>query len=272
MDLFKIILLSIVQGITEILPISSSGHLILFKYLLNIKSESLTLEIFLHIGSLFAVFFYYRKEIKEILLGTIKYIFKIEPKTNKNYFKLFLLLVLSTFITGIGGLLLNSLVKNTLSNITLLPFFFLFTSLTLFLSKKINNNTKELTDITILDALIIGLFQLIGIIPGISRSGITIVGCKTVKLNNYSSFKYSYLLFIPITFASFILELSDLLTNSISLTYPTYYYLIGIAFSSLFTYFSIILVKKVIIHNKINYFSFYLIFISLLTILCTNYL
>lgn len=258
MKLIKLIILSIIQGICEVLPISSSGHLILFKHLLNVNSYGLTLEIILHLGSLFAVIYYYRNELFKLIKNSINYL--KGNKNNKKYFELLLNLFISTFITSIIALLFNSFIENTLSNILFLPIFFLITSILISFSNN-KNKIKSIYEISIIDAIIIGLFQGIGIIPGISRSGITYFSLSLRKVNSNDSFKYSFLLFIPITFASFLNKLLSFSSNEV-LTYPIYYYIISILISGFTTYFALKLFSKLLSKNKYYYFSIYLIILS----------
>ena len=268
MELLKIILLAIIQGISEILPISSSGHLILFKYLFQLESKSLTLEIFLHFGSLIAILIYYFKDIKNIIFDSFLYVFNKEREKTKANFSLLIKLLISTLITGVVGFFFSNLVKEKLSSIKFLPIFFLLTSIILFFSNKFLSK-KNIDTISIKDSIIIGFFQLIGIIPGVSRSGITMFGCRFRQIDNNSSFKYSYLLFIPISFASFILELIDLTKGKIQFNFPFYYYIISILISFIFTFLSMILLSKIIKKDKHHYFSYYLIILSFSLIIIT---
>ena len=271
MDLLKLIVLAIIQGITEILPISSSGHLILFKHIFGIENYGLTLEIFLHVGSLIAIIFYYRHELKKLLFDSFSYVFnKIDRNNTQKNFKLLCYLLVSTFITGFFALLFMDFIETSLGSITFLPFFFLITAIGLFFIKNIKSN-KCLNDISLLDSIKIGLFQVLGIIPGISRSGSTIIGCKFSKLDDASSFKYSFLLFIPITLSSFILKLFNISNMQELMIYPSYYYFIGIITSCIVTYISINLFSSLIKKESMHYFSYYLIIISLITIIVSRF-
>ncbi len=265
MDLLKLIFLSIIQGITEILPISSSGHIILFKKILNINHHGLDLEIFLHFGSLIAVILYYKKELLSLIKSSLLYIFSDYKTPYKQEFNIFKCLVLSTAITGLIGLFLENYIEKYLSNILLLPFSFLFTSLMIFIFSGIKEN-KNLNTIKIKDAIVIGLFQILGLIPGVSRSGSTIMGCKLSKLDYSSSIKYSYLLFIPITLSSFILKSINFINNP-TFIYPFYYYIICIVIVFFITLISLSFINKLVKKNTIKYFSYYLLFLSLIIVL-----
>ena len=263
MELLKLIILSIIQGITEILPISSSGHLILFKHLLNLEYDGLTFEIFLHLGSLIAILIYYFNDIKDIIKKAYKYIF-YRNQNYKNEFKLLINLFISTLCTGCIALLIKDYIELYLSSIFYLPLFFLVTSLLLYLSKYFKQE-RVVNDMNMKDSIKIGLFQLIGVIPGISRSGITFFSTKLCKLKDEDGFRYTFFLFIPIAFASFITEIPSIS----NLSFPPYYYIIMVIVTLIFTLFSLIFFKKLIKSNKLHYFSFYLLLMSLITIVLT---
>lgn len=264
-ELIKIIILSIVQGITEILPISSSGHLIIFESLLDINNTSLSLPVFLHFGSFIAVILYYKKDLKTLFFDSFYYIFK-NNKDCKSSFNLTTKIIISTFITGLFGIFFSKYIEIYFTNIFTISITFFITGILLLLISNIKGN-KSLNDLTIKDAVIIGFLQLIGIIPGISRSGITISGSKICKLNNEDSFRYSYLLFIPITLCSFILELYKLFQNNCYFEFPFLFYIIGIIVSFLFTYFSLKLLSKIIKNGKLYYFSYYLFFVIIILLI-----
>lgn len=265
LDLFKLIILSIIQGITEILPISSSGHLILFKTILNIEYQGLDLEIILHFGSLLAVILFYRKDLITLLKSSFLYLFSKNKIQHLYEFNLLKCLIVSTLITGIVGLLLNGFIEKYLSNIMLLPFSFLLTSILIFLFSDKTEN-KSLNSINLKDAIFIGLFQILGLIPGVSRSGSTIIGSKILKLDYKSSIKYSYLLFIPITLSSFILKSIEFF-NEPKLIYPFYYYIICIIIVFCLTLISLSFINKIIKKNTLKYFSYYLLILSLTIVL-----
>lgn len=261
MQLWKLMLLAIIQGLTEILPISSSGHLILFKEILQIEYNGLDFEIFLHFGSLIAVIIYYKKEITYLIKDSFLYLIKKEKHQYKTSFNLLLCLLTSTLLTGIFGLLFNKLIETYFTSICILPFSFLLTSLILFLSSKINNESN-LNYINIKNALLIGFFQTLALIPGISRSGSTILGCKISKLNNSSSMKYSYLLFIPITLGSFILKIHQFIQNPV-LIFPFSYYIVCLIIVIILTFISLNFFTKRVNNKIIHLFSYYLLLLSI---------
>ncbi|MCS7181337.1 MAG: undecaprenyl-diphosphate phosphatase, partial [bacterium] len=170
----EIIVLSIVQGICEWFPISSSGHLFIFHKILGTKPD-ITLDIFLHFSSLLTIFIFLRKEIFKI----IKVFFKFDTKDEN--FKIFLYIFSASIVTGIIGFLIKD--KKFLENKNVVSFGFLVTTILLFLSDR---EGEKIIDFK--TALIIGFSQGIALLPGISRSGATIATAKILGINNETAF------------------------------------------------------------------------------------
>lgn len=254
MNLIKYIILGLIQGFTEPLPISSSGHLKIFRYLFkdNLIND-LTLEIFLNFSSFLAVVFFYKKDIKELLFNSFKYIKTKETKYKKSY-KYIILIIISTLFPGLIGLLLKDYIEN-IFDIKLVSICLLITSLLLFLIKDKDGYKKE---ISIKDSIIIGLFESISIFPGISRSASTLTGCLNQNIDINESIKYSFMLYLPISIGTFILSLNDIkLINN--------YYLISAIFTFISTYFSLKLFINIVKKKKLIYFSIYCLLIGLIT-------
>ena len=242
------IVLSIIQGIMEPLPISSSGHLYLISNYFNINTNNLSFEIITNFGSLIAILFYYRIKIKELFKGTYNY---IKNKENNNSFKYLLMIVTGTIpAIIIGGLLKDYIEKNI--NIKLIGIAFIITSLFLYLIKDKKGYKKT---ISLKDSIIIGLYQSIALFPGISRSGSTIVGCMNQDLDRETSFDYSFMLYIPVSIGSFILSIKDLNFSPI--------FLFCIILSAITTYISLKLFSKIIKNGKLFIFSIYTLIIGL---------
>ena len=209
--IIKYIVVALVQGIGEILPISSSGHMVIIQSILGLKSEDLTFEIFLHFASLIAIILFFYKKIWLMIKSFIQYIFKKELRKNeevKHNFKLCIYLVIATIPVGIIGVLLDDYIGAYLSKMWIVGCFLLLTSAMLFIITKLNRERK-IEEMTYLDALIIGLFQCIGLFPGISRSGSCIYGASFRKLEKDTAAEYAFLLFVPAVFGATIMELSN---------------------------------------------------------------
>ncbi|MDD2490416.1 MAG: undecaprenyl-diphosphate phosphatase [Bacilli bacterium] len=265
MDTIKYIILGMLQGITEPLPISSSGHVIILKNLFsNNFINDLNFEIIINFGSLIAVLFYFRKDLIKILSDFIKFIKTKEVKYHDNY-KLGWLLIISTIPAGIVGLLLKDVIENYLNNIKIIGFALIITAFLLYIIKDLKGHKKE-KNIAWKDAIIIGLWQAIAIFPGISRSGSTIAGSMLSGLNRETAFKYSFLLYIPISFATIILGIKDLLSSNqlISLIIP---YSLSMIAATILTYYALIWFKDIVKKGKLIYFVYYCFVLGTLVVL-----
>ncbi|MBO8139221.1 MAG: undecaprenyl-diphosphate phosphatase [Thermosipho sp. (in: Bacteria)] len=239
------IILGIVQGATEFLPVSSSGHLTLFSKLFGID-PNLPLFSFLHIATLLAILIFVGKEVIEIINGLVKF--------DKKYCTLILKLIVSTLPAGIFGILFNSKIENSFNSLKLVAFFFLLTSSALFLSDKLGNN-KNFFAISYLDALIIGIFQMLAIFPGISRSGFTLFGALLVGMQREKALKYSFLMSIPVIFGAGVLESKNLQFNSLTFFSGLMAFIVGL--------FSLYILKKVTVTKKLKIFGYYCLVIAM---------
>lgn len=259
MDYLIYIVLGILQGFTEPLPISSSGHIFLFKNIFNTNMfHDLNFEIIANFGSFLAILFIFRKEIIDLVNAFFSFIFnKKKRKFTKDKFKYCIYLIISTIPVGILGFLLKDVVEDKLQNIKFLGFTFLLTALMLFLIRN-KNGTKEDKDITLKDAIVIGLIQMITIMPGISRSGTVLVACLICGLSRKTALKYTFILYFPISVATMLLGVSDLIEagNLASLAIP---YLSGMIASLVVTYFTYNWLSELVKKGKLWKFSIYCI-------------
>ena len=273
MELLKIIFISIIQGITEFLPISSSGHIFLLKNITGLDIDA-TFDIVIHMGTLFAVLIIYFQEIKELLSGLI---FKsINSKylgnnlTRTDFFKIAFLFIIATIPAGITGLILEEHLDIEPSNtknwmFLILGFCFFITALLLLSNYFFKTNKKEIkyksiNELSFLNALFIGLFQSLAVLPGISRSGSTITATLHTKLNREYVAKFSFILSIPIIFAAFLLKLVKLIqTKEIADIHTMKLLTIGLIVSFISGYFSLKFLISLIKKEKLWIFSIYLL-------------
>lgn len=268
LKLLKYIILAVIQGISEVLPISSSGHIIIFQNLFNLDTSNLSTAIFLHIGSLLAVIVFYYAFLKQTIKNSYQYCFKKERNNEtKNSIKLFINLLISIIPAGIVGLLFKQQIESIFSTTLSVGICLIVTGiLLLILTRK--SGTKTINDITPRDALIIGLFQAIGVLPGVSRSGITTIGGKVSKLKNEDAINYAFLLFIPIALGTGILEVVELINGKLILSEQELVLnLIGVIVSFIVTYFALKWILKLIKKGKFHYFSFYCFLIGIAAII-----
>ena len=184
MTLLEAIILGIIQGLTEFLPISSSGHLVLGQYLLDVKLKGNSFEIVTHLGTLISVLCIFWKEILSLILD-------ITDKNNRKYIFYLILGTIPAVIIGFGA---KSYISELFESVQLVSIALMVTGLILFFSKKVKNNSLP---IDAKKALLIGITQAIAIIPGISRSGITICTALALGMSGKNAAKFSFLLAIP---------------------------------------------------------------------------
>jgi len=264
MILLKYILLGIVQGFTEPIPISSSGHLLIFKSLLNINTNDINFEIIANFGSFIAITLIYKNEIINIIKDFFNYLKTKENKYKENY-KYSWLIIIGCIPIGILGIILKNKIDLISNNIKLVGIALLITSLALYLIKDIDGN-KGKKNITFLDAIIVGIFQIIALLPGISRSGSTIVGGMTRNLSKETAVNYSFMLYLPVSIATMFLGIIDLINtpNISNLIIP---YLIGMIVSFIVTYITTKWFISIVKKGKLIYFSLYCLIVGLIVIL-----
>jgi len=182
MTMIEIIILSIIQGVTEFLPVSSSSHLIIISEYLNFENQSLSIDVSLHIGSFIAVITYFRRDIINFI------------KNKELFFKIFLSSVPVMFT---GFLLVKFELIDQFRNLQVIGWTTLIFGILLYVSDKFSIENKIDNNFTIKSAMIIGILQILSLIPGVSRSGITITAARILKFNRFDSAKISFLLSIP---------------------------------------------------------------------------
>ena len=248
-NFLEILILSIVQGISEFLPISSSAHLFLVSEIYKFKSQSLLVDVGLHLGSLLAIIFYFRNELKEIV-------------NNKNL--LFLMILGSLPLIILGAIIYKTGLINYFRNIEVIAWTTLIFALLLYVADKFENNKKIETDLKLKSILIIGVFQILALIPGVSRSGIVITAGRFLNFSRYDSTKISFYLSIPAIAGASFLSLKSLVDKNIDLNLIV---LVSILLSFIFSYLTIkyflIFVKKF----TLNTFVIYRIILSLILFL-----
>lgn len=268
-DFMRFIILGFVQGITEPIPVSSSGHLLIFKTLIDKGISTIDFGLLATItnaGSLIAICILFKDEILALFHDFFGYIGKKEKKYYDN-FKYAMYIVLATIPAGIMGLVVTKLGMFDFleENIKFVGVTLLITAFFLFLIRNIKGK-KEKKDITLKDAIIVGLFQVVALVPGISRSGATIVGGMTRDFTRKTAFKFSFLLYIPISVATMILGIKDLLTSSLSIGLWVGYIASAIV-AGIFTYVGTKWFRRIIEEGKLIYFVYYCLIVGTLIIL-----
>lgn len=265
-EILKYIFLGLVQGFTEPIPVSSSGHLLIFKKLISGDMDYGTLAILTNFGSFLAILFVFRKDIKKIIVDFINYI-KIKNKKYYSNYKYAWLIVLGTIPAGLIGFIVYELdmFKVLEENIKFVGVTLIITGIFLYFIRNIKGQKTD-KDISFKDGLIIGLYQIVALIPGISRSGSTLVGGMNQNLTREAAFKFSFMLYFPISLATMVLQVKDLITANIS-AYNLSLYIISTIASIVMTYFAINWFKEIMKKGKLIYFVIYCLVFGSLVIL-----
>jgi undecaprenyl-diphosphatase len=252
MNILQAIILSIVQGITEFLPISSSGHLAIFQIFWQLPDAPIAFNALLHFGTLGAILAIFHQEIKKIL--------------QKKNWKLIKLIIIGTIPAAIFGFFFQSAIEAQFSSLKFISFSFLITA-SFLISTKIFKTTSEhleIENLSYFDALIIGIAQAAALFPGISRSGITISTGLLRKLKPEIAYKFSFLLAIPVILGAFILQIPGLIQQG----HNNYLiYILGTLISFLTGIISLKILEKILKKGKLFWFSLYLIILSVLILI-----
>ena len=245
-EFLEIFILSAVQGISEFLPISSSAHLILISSFFELKTNSLLIDISLHLGSLIAIIFYFRKDLFDL-------------NNNRKYLNLILFGSIPLLI--FGYILHTSELIYLLRNIKIIAFTSLFFGIILFFSDQAKTEKNISTNLDFKSIIFIGLFQILALIPGVSRAGITLTAARFLKFNRVDSGKISFLLSIPALAGASFLGLQDLIGQPVEINYLIIF---AIILSFLFSFITVKFFLTYINKFSLNIFVIYRILISII--------
>ena len=286
MTLLKAIIMGIIQGLAEFLPISSSGHLAIFKHILNINTDTgLLFDVLLHFGTLVALFIAFWKDIKELIIegfsiigvyfGNIGHwfsnIFQTEKTTYNEvittpYRRFVMLIIVSTIPTGIIGILLKDVIEFSSTTLLIPGLFLILTGILLTIADKVRTGKKDEKDATYKDSGIIGIAQGIATMPGLSRSGTTITACLLCGFDKTFAVKYSFIMSIPAILGAIVLELKDFSISSVGET-EMIYYLIGTVISGVIGYICIKTMLVIVRGKKFKYFAYYCFIIGFIAVI-----
>ena len=252
--LIEAFILAVIQGLTEWLPISSSGHLVITQKVLGLNPP-LIFDVMLHVGTLIVVLTVFRKDITDIIKALVKRDFE----TDKG--KLALFIAVGSLPIAVIGFVFYDIFKSLFSNLPAVAIALLITGCVLFVSEKRVGNKN----IGILDSLLIGLAQAIAIFPGISRSGVTVSTGLLRKIDKTTAFRYSFLLSIPAVIGATIIESKDLMLANTDML-PL---LLGATISMIVGYASLKLLQKIVMNQKLHLFAYYCWSVGITIILFT---
>jgi undecaprenyl-diphosphatase len=243
-DFFEIFLLSIIQGVSEFIPVSSAAHLILASSIYEFRNQSLLIDISLHLGSLMAILFYFKDDIFNF-------------KKNKNLFYKIIIGTLPLII--FGYFLYSTNIIYQFRNIKVIAWATLFFGILIYIADKNKFLKKIDTDFTIRSVLIIGFFQVIALIPGVSRAGITITAGRILGFDRTDSTKISFYLSIPALAGASALGIKDLFKENIEFNFLV---IVGVFLSFIFSLITIKFFLKFIKKFSLNLFVVYRIFLA----------
>ena len=248
-DFIEILILSAIQGISEFLPISSSAHLILISNFYDFKTSSLLIDISLHLGSLFAIMFYFKKDLFDL-------------KNNKRL--LGLIIIGSIPLMIFGYILHSSNLIYFVRNVEIIAWTTLFFGLILYFSDQGKTEKNISKNLNLKSIIFIGIFQILALIPGVSRAGITITAARFLNYNRVDSTKISFLLSIPALIGASSLGITDALKETLEISYLS---IIAIVLSFLFSFITVKYFLKYVNNFSLNIFVIYRVFLGIILLL-----
>ena len=253
MNVFQSMLLGFVQGLTEFLPVSSSGHLILVRELLGLESSCMMYDILLHLGTLVPVFVFFGKEF----LGLFR------PPFGK-----MLRLIIATLPAAVAGFLLSGMIDDVFGSGKFLCVTFALTAVLLLLTERLSSRNDRPSPLGTKQAVGMGLMQVVALLPGLSRSGSTVFGGIAMRGNREDVAKFSFLMSVPVIFGSACVGLIGVATGSgtLELTVGWWETLCGIAAATVGGMFAVKIMMKIIVKAKYKPLAFYLFGASILSL------
>lgn len=271
MELLKAVILGLIQGVAEFLPISSSGHLAIFKHVLDFETDTgLLFDVLLHLGTLAAVFVAFRKDIFELIkegFSIIGQFFKSvwlrlfkkeawQPVVTTPYRRFVMLVIVSTIPTGIMGILLSDAINAASATLIVPGILLLVNGIQLLISDRLPDGKKTAEDASYARAAVVGTAQGIATFPGISRSGTTITACLACGFSREFAVKYSFIMSIPAILGALVLELLD--ASALAFTGAEMLnYLAGTVVAGVVGYVCIKTMLVIVRGKKFKYFAYY---------------
>lgn len=268
MNIFQAVLLGLVQGLTEFLPVSSSGHLVLVQKLLGVNPETdfVLFSVLLHFGTLLAVVIAFWPDIKQLVIeffGWIRDGFHLRDQP----YRRFLVLLLITVVPMFAVLPVKSFVEESMGSTLIVGIMLLVTAALLLLSERFSHGHKTERDATWVDALVVGIMQCFAVMPGLSRSGTTIVGGMMRGFSREFSVRFAFIMSLPVILGANILEVGDAMSSVPAMPTPLYIYIIGVLVALLSGLAAIKLVRMIAKRGNFRPFFLYCTLIGIVTII-----
>lgn len=251
MNLFQVTVLATIQGLTEFLPISSSGHLVIFQKIFGFSKAPVAFDVFLHLGTVLAILAYFKKRIMDLIFSW-----------RKNLNLIFLILV-GSFPAGLIGILFKKHLEATFNSLSVVGISYLISAVLLFSTYFIRaKSKKKINQISRIDSLFVGMFQALAILPGVSRSGSTIVAGLWRNFLPPAAFYFSFLLAIPAILGATALEMKELVFgDSFGLG------IFGIVISGIVGYYTLNFLEKILDKKRCYLFGWYCLILAILLII-----
>lgn len=261
--IIKMIIIGLVQGFTEPIPVSSSGHVMIASQILGLGEQGFTFAILTNTASLLAILFIYRKDILRLAFNTLQYL-KSKDNKYKNDFRFVCFIIIGTIPAGVLGVLLSDFIAANVSMTTIAIMLFV-TGIALWLIRN-RNGVKGEADISAKDAFLVGLGQAIALAPGISRSGATIISSIAVGIKQETALRFSFLLYIPVSLGGVILGFSDFIgePNKAELALP---YLSAFIATLIMSYLAMKWFMGIMKKGKLVYFTYYCFIVGTLLLI-----
>ncbi|MDR2967359.1 MAG: undecaprenyl-diphosphatase UppP [Methanobacteriaceae archaeon] len=260
MDIIQAVIIGIIQGLTEFLPISSSAHLIFIQELLGVEQANLAFDVLLHFGTLIAVVGYFYKDLVEMIKAFFSSIvdifrgkFKQGFKEDK-YKKLAWMVIIGTIPVGLVGIFFNDQIEVMFQTVTVPAFFLLITGILIYTSQRINIGNRNIEKTGIKDSILVGISQALALIPGLSRSGTTIATGLYLGFDKEFAAKFSFLLAIPAILGATLVQLKDISTG---LDSNIMVYIFGFLAAFISGYLAISILLKFIREKSLDIFAYY---------------
>jgi undecaprenyl-diphosphatase len=265
MNTFESVILGIIQGLGEFLPISSSGHLALVPWFFKFQDPGLAFDVALHIGTTIALIIFFWNDLVKITKAGVSSIFFKKIQTNELDKKLFFLILVATIPGGILGFAFEDFFEKTFRHPLSIAFCLITFGIILQFCDKKNKSNKEISSLNFLQAFVIGLAQSLALIPGVSRSGITITSMLLLGLRREDAARFSFLISTPIILGAGLIK-SRYILDFIKDAHSLILFLGGFIASTIAGYFAIKFLLKFLLKNDFKVFMWYRIFIGALII------
>ena len=270
MNTIEAIILGVIQGLTEFLPVSSSGHLVLFQNLFGLKEPELLFDICLHVGTLVAVLIVFYRDILEILSALARIPTRMKPAggllklcETDPAVRMALLIVVGSVPTAIIGLLFKEVVDHIFGSTAIVGCMLIITGTLLWLTRRFQGEGRPVIKTTLKDALIIGIVQGLAILPGISRSGSTISTALFLGVDRKVAGRYSFLLSIPAIVGALVLSLD---TPELATTIPLPTIVAGSVISAIVGWLALVILLRVVDRGQLHRFAPYCWLVGIVTL------